>query len=332
MDEMRRLLGILALFMIAIPARSVLAEGLGNSARVAVAVADLRKEPNPPPADRGHDSLEESQLLYGDAVSVLEEKGDWVRVSAPQQMEYTHANRWEGYPGWVERKVLVPEPEGWNPTALVCVPWAQVRTQPDPQALVALKLSAGTRLMPAPGEPPNGWRQIHLLNGSTGWLRTEELLTLPEQNRLEGKPPLWRERVVEIARQFLGAPYYWGGRSAYDPEAAGPPHLGVDCSGLVGLAYQATGSVIPRDAHEQWMNAWKISREELQPADLVFLFDPNQPDRVNHVMLYRGNHRVIEGPGTGEAVREIDLDQRLKENPARPAAYGRYLPRTHSNP
>lgn len=313
-------------------------EKAGRNGRVAVPVADLRKEPASPPAERGHDPSEESQLLYGDLVSVLEEKPGWARVSAPQQMEFTHANRWEGYPGWVQRAAWAPEPENWNPTALVSAEWGLVRAQPDLQAPLLLKLSIGTRLMLSPSETPRirpepraGWRKVLLLDGSDGWIRVEELLTRPDRHRLEGDPAAWRARVVETARRFLGNPYYWGGRSAYDPKAPGPPHSGVDCSGLVGLAHQATGAVIPRDAHEQWMNARKIRREELQPADLIFLFDLNRPDRVSHVMLYTGNGKVIEGPGTGEPVREIPLDERLKEDPGRGAAYGSYLPRVNKS-
>lgn len=330
MCAVRILLGIFALLGSALPAS---AERVGRNARVAVAVADLRREPGRPPAERGHDPSEESQLLYGELVTVLEEKDGWARVLAPQQMEFTHANRWEGYPGWVEQTVLVPEPEEWDATAVVRIKWAVVHVKPDLQAPIRLKLSAGTRLMLATvppltrPKPQNGWWQLLLLDGSAGWVRTEELLTEDDWADLPEQPSQWRANIVSTARLFLGDPYYWGGRCAYDPDASPPPHTGVDCSGLVGLAYQVNGSFIPRDAHEQWMNARKINREQLQPADLVFLFDPNQPDRVNHVMLYAGNNRVIEGPGTGETVREIDLDERLKENPGRGTAYGSYLPR-----
>lgn len=333
MDDMRRSLFILTFLTILVLPHSSWADLAGRDARVAVAVADLRKEPISTPAERGHDPSEESQLLYGELVSVLEEKNGWARVSAPQQMEFTHTNRWEGYPGWVESAALVPAPEKWNPTAVLRAKWVSVREQPNPESPARLKLSAGTRLplaatptLPHP-EPQNGWWQILLLDGATGWVQAEDLLTQKALSDLQDKPAQWRASVVSAARLFIGDPYYWGGRSSYDPGASAPPHTGVDCSGLVGLAYQAGGSTIPRDSHEQWMNARKIRREELQPADLIFLFDPNQSDRVNHVMLYVGNGKAIEGPGTSEAIREIDLDERLKEIPDRAAAYGSYLPR-----
>ena len=135
-----------------------------------------------------------------------------------------------------------------------------------------------------------------------------------------------RKAIIQTAREFIGTPYYWGGRSFYDPKANPPPHRGVDCSGLTGLAYQMNGVIIPRDAHEQWMKAREIRRDQLKTADLVFLSDPKDPKKITHVMLYAGDGRLIEGPGTGEKVREIPLEERLKETAGRKVSYGTYLP------
>jgi cell wall-associated NlpC family hydrolase len=46
---------------------------------------------------------------------------------------------------------------------------------------------------------------------------------------------------VAVAEAFLGAPYLWGGRTS----------IGLDCSGLVQLALEATGFNAPRDADMQ---------------------------------------------------------------------------------
>ena len=84
---------------------------------------------------------------------------------------------------------------------------------------------------------------------------------------------------------------------------------GVDCSGLVNLAYRSAGVEIPRDAHEQFLRAKRVTT--LEPADLVFLSERADPARIVHVMLYAGEGEVIEGPGTGLTVRRIALAQRL---------------------
>jgi len=235
-------------------------------AQVAVPVADLRKEPSPAGPTLQHDPLEESQLLYGDRVQVLEEKQGWARVAVPDQQEWTHHQRWEGYPGWIRLSDIVRDD-------------------------VTLK-------------PVGGIGNKHKATGT----------------------PV-RKEIVQAAREFIGTPYYWGGRSSYDSKANVPPHRGVDCSGLVGLAYQANDVLIPRDAHEQWMKALPINREQLQPGDLVFLSDPKNPQKITHVMLYAGDGRVIEGPGTGKKVREGDLEARVQEAQAegRRVYFGTYF-------
>jgi len=219
-------------------------------AHVAVPVADLRKEPVPPGPTLEHDPLEESQLLQGDGVIVLEEKTGWARVSVPDQQEWTHNKKWEGYPGWIRLSDIIRE---------------------------------------------DGTRKATPTAGASA--------------------P--REAVVQSARKFLGTPYYWGGRST----------RGVDCSGLTGLAYQLNGVQIPRDAHEQWMKARKIRRDQLQPADLIFLSDPKDPRKITHVMLYAGDGKAIEGPGTGTKVRETELDARIREagSAGRKVYFGTYF-------
>ncbi len=335
MESMRqRLLALITLvILLAGPAWAEPESWVGRNIRVSAPVADVRKEPAPASVGRDYDPLEETQLLYGDTVQVAEEKGDWVRLFAAEQLEWNHHNRWEGYPGWTERSALALEPEEWNPNFVVTAKWAFVRANPEPAAPALLKLSIGTRLQALPRDPSRndlgpiqGWWKIRLLDGSAGWIAQKEGLLLETLDDLRDDSAGYRKRIVETARIFLGDPYYWGGRSADDPESKGPPNTGVDCSGLVGLVYQANNSIIPRDAHEQWMNSRKIERDQLQPGDLVFLGDPNKPEQISHVMLYVGDGRVIEGAGTGGTVREIALEERLKENPQRRVAYGRYLP------
>ena len=325
MESMRQRFFVLttAMILFAGPARAESESWVGRNVRVSAPVADLRKEPAPGTAGRDYDPSEESQLLYGDTVQVAEEKDGWVRLFAAEQLEWNHRNRWEGYPGWMERSALALEPNEWDPNFVVTAKGASVRANPEPAAAALLKLSIGTRLQALPRDPDRndlgpiqGWWKVRLLDDSTGWIAQEEGILLETLDDLRDDPAGYRNRIIQTARIFLGDPYYWGGRS----------NTGVDCSGLVGLVYQANNSIIPRDAHEQWMNSRKIEREQLQPGDLVFLGDPNKPEQISHVMLYAGDGRVIEGAGTGGTVREIALEERLKENPQRRVAYGRYLP------
>ena len=69
---------------------------------------------------------------------------------------------------------------------------------------------------------------------------------------------------VTVAEAFLGTPYLWGGRTS----------VGLDCSGLVQLAFEAAGYQAPRDADMQAEEfgeplAWREGME-LRRGDLVF--------------------------------------------------------------
>src|SRR5689334_8770581 len=99
---------------------------------VSAPVSDLRREPEPPvdtavlkrPYDA--DRNQESQVIFDEEVKVVEERNGWARVEALEQPEFTHDQKWEGYPGWVLKKDLAPKPAGFQTNAVVTVRYAQV--------------------------------------------------------------------------------------------------------------------------------------------------------------------------------------------------------------
>lgn len=96
--------------------------------------------------------------------------------------------------------------------------------------------------------------------------------------------------IVNTAMQYLGTPYVWGG------SAPG----GFDCSGLVQYVCRKNGISVPRVAASQ-RNAGKyVSRENLQPGDLVFF---GRGGRITHVGIYTGNGNMIHAPQTGDVVK-----------------------------
>ncbi|HVY13025.1 MAG TPA: NlpC/P60 family protein [Alphaproteobacteria bacterium] len=78
----------------------------------------------------------------------------------------------------------------------------------------------------------------------------------------------WKEKdPVGVAEKLMYAPYLWGGVSP----------LGCDCSGLVQLALEATGTECPRDSDMQMESLGAVvmhtktgAYEKLQRGDLVF--------------------------------------------------------------
>lgn len=118
-------------------------------------------------------------------------------------------------------------------------------------------------------------------------------------NPLPGRPPAaWlRRKVLATARLFLGDKYYWGGRSAW----------GVDCSGLVNIAFRAWGLDLPRNAGDQLAASKPVKRSALKPGDLIFSADAAKPAAITHVMLYSGGGRLIEATGDTNSVREVSF-------------------------
>jgi len=99
-------------------------------------------------------------------------------------------------------------------------------------------------------------------------------------------------QVVAIAMQYLGVPYQWGGAS---------PAQGFDCSGFVMYVYAQIGISLPHNAAMQFGYGTPVSREELQPGDLVFF------DGLGHNGIYIGGGQFIHAPHTGDVVKISSL-------------------------
>ena len=93
--------------------------------------------------------------------------------------------------------------------------------------------------------------------------------------------------LVEYAKRFIKVPYVWGGTTP----------SGFDCSGFTSYVYRnAAGINIGRTTYEQINAGREVSRNELQPGDLVFPHD-------GHVGIYVGNGQMIHAPQTGDVVK-----------------------------
>jgi cell wall-associated NlpC family hydrolase len=106
-------------------------------------------------------------------------------------------------------------------------------------------------------------------------------------------PPSQYGGVVGVAMAQLGKAYVWG--------AAGPDVF--DCSGLVVYAYQAMGVSLPHSSYSLWNAGVYVSRDQLQPGDLVFF------DGLGHVGIYIGGGQFIHAPHTGDVVKISNLNE-----------------------
>jgi cell wall-associated NlpC family hydrolase len=100
-------------------------------------------------------------------------------------------------------------------------------------------------------------------------------------------PGAGHPQAAELALEYIGVPYVWGGASP----------AGFDCSGLVSFVYAQLGIQLPHHAATQWHYGTPVAEDQLQPGDLVFFA------RLDHVGIAIGNGQFVDAPHTGSFVQ-----------------------------
>jgi cell wall-associated NlpC family hydrolase len=101
--------------------------------------------------------------------------------------------------------------------------------------------------------------------------------------------PAGSSPAVDLAQQYLGVPYVWGGESP----------SGFDCSGLVQYVYGQVGVDLPRTAADQARVGQPVAGlADARPGDLLAFHDP-----VDHIGIYAGNGLMVVAPKTGDVVK-----------------------------
>jgi cell wall-associated NlpC family hydrolase len=112
--------------------------------------------------------------------------------------------------------------------------------------------------------------------------------------KIQGKMTPHDARAINLARQYLGTPYVWGG------EKPG----GFDCSGLLQFIWAKQGVKIPRTTYDQWQAGAQVGKKGLRPGDAVFFRGSDARGNLpGHVGIYIGGGKFIEAPHTGAVVR-----------------------------
>ncbi|HLK58639.1 MAG TPA: C40 family peptidase [Chthonomonadaceae bacterium] len=137
---------------------------------------------------------------------------------------------------------------------------------------------------------------------ATGVTLTVEESAAKKQEDKNKTPDRHLSRGDQLARSALsyrGAPYRFGGRSS---------QTGFDCSGLVQAVCAKWGIYLPRAANAQYSMGKPVSKENLQPGDLVF-FANTYKSGISHVGIYIGNGEFIHACGSGKGVIVTRLDE-----------------------
>ncbi|ARP50901.1 MULTISPECIES: C40 family peptidase [Caproicibacterium] len=221
---------------------------------------------------RSPDDMERvDQALCGTAARVLERRGEWYRVETSY-----------GYRGWAAKGDMraLNSRSIWDdaPKRVVVQAAADVLSRPRVQGMCVRTLVRGCVVGLTDTDERDGWQQVCLPEGITGWLPACFLAALPET---AGVPEAdLRACVTASALSYLGTQYRWGGKSPF----------GIDCSGLVQMAFQLNGITIWRDAEiKEGFPVHEIPEEEIRPADLLYF--------PGHVAMYLGSGKIVHATG-----------------------------------
>ena len=204
-----------------------------------------------------------SQLFFGERVEIIEERERWLFVR----------NFSDNYTGWADRKMIqiltIDEELRLANTPSYCVP----------VPLLICGKSTSNEKMHLPGGSLLPYYQnntFHIGNEVYSIeipLFTDNTITIAN-------------RLVDVASQYLNAPYLWGGKSI----------MGIDCSGLVQVVFAICGIHTPRDASQQVENGKHIDfLTEAKAGDLAFF--ENADGQIIHVGLLLNAQQIIHASG-----------------------------------
>lgn len=240
---------------------------------------------------RGPSTLEDSLRLVteGTKLAVTGKSGMWWRVQVPGSEQTAYVAGWV-----VSEQAIAPPPEAstlsGSAVAYALEPRINIRSGPstdDERIAVAVR---GTKMTVL--EEEGGWLKVKFDNGTVGWV-AQHLVRRPapaSHGSADG------QSLVQTAMAFLGAPYRRGGTS----------RGGVDCSGLVYAVCRQHGISLPRSSRDMYGHGDPVSRQDLQPGDLVF-FKNTYRSGISHVGIYIGNDQFVHAvrPGSGVQITSL---------------------------
>ena len=225
---------------------------------VVVPVADLRRKPD-------HRSERVSQALFGHQLREIELAAGFLLVEGDDH-----------YRGWIAETYCAEGADSPSGQLMVISDFAILHNR---AAGLHLRLPFGAYL----GHDSQRGVPCHPVTG--------DLLEPVAGELVDASRPVALS-LVEVARQFLGAPYLWGGTSPF----------GFDCSGLTQAVLRSKGVLLPRDSKDQAQIGTEVAGQELLAGDLLFW--------PGHVAICAGDQKIIHATRRRGIVAEESLNPR----------------------
>jgi gamma-D-glutamyl-L-lysine dipeptidyl-peptidase len=208
-----------------------------------------------------------NQLLFGEGMRVLKMKNKWVRIQTVP----------DNYEGWIRSNMIAEVEESVLFGSFVTA-----------GLLNTIKIGEMTMHIPVGSTLP-GFKNGQGIAGNFKYK-----FEGPFFNRSEMKPNC--DHVTHLTRQWLNAPYLWGGRTP----------LGVDCSGFVQVIFKMMGIDLLRDAKLQVDQGMKIRKlQDTQCGDVAFF--RNHKRKITHVGILLSPAQIIHASGK---VRVDPIDEK----------------------